>query len=82
MLINIICIIICQATVFQLITGYTWLRSGSNAESYIAWYMSAAGYKYSLRACTKQAVRPATHKAVGLSTTKTSSCHPEQREGS
>ncbi len=61
---------------FYNLLGYTWLRSGSNAESYIAWYMSAAGYKYSLRACTKQAVRPATHKAVGLSTTKTSSCHP------
>ena len=46
---------------FYNLSNYTWLRSGSNAESYIAWYMSAAGYKYSLRACTKQAVRPALY---------------------
>ena len=40
----------------------TRLRSGSNAESYINWYMSAAGHKYSSLAYTTQAVRPATHK--------------------
>ena len=67
---------------FYNLLGYTWLRSGSNGAAYSARYLSASGASYHAFPARTQAVRPATHKAVGLSTAKTSSCHPEQREGS
>ena len=46
--------------------------------SYYAYYHSVDAVSYiAAYSCIKQAVRPATHKAVGLLR-----CHPEQREGS
>ncbi len=64
---------------YNLFKGYTWLRSGADmGGSYYAYYHSVDAVSYiAAYSCIKQAVRPATHKAVGLLC-----CHPEQREGS
>ncbi len=78
---RIICYNRCGDGFFKL-SGYTWLRSGDIGCAGYTRYMTAGETMTYTYSCHTQAVRPATHKAVGLSTAKTSSCHPEQREGS
>ena len=49
---------------YNLLKGYTWLRSGADPDSYYAYYHSAVGMSYTAAYPERTlAVRPATHKS-------------------
>ena len=52
---------------YNLLKGYTWLRSGADPDSYYAYYHSAVGMSYTAAYPERTlAVRPATHM-IGFS---------------
>ena len=56
---------------FKLITGYTWLRSGSYDYAYKYSYLTSSAYWNVAYPARLLAVRPATHKAASPWRTRT-----------